>query len=304
MRRPQRDETRETTDRDTRTVRIGDSDGEDDDLAPLVRGGRRTGLRLWWPLLAFLVLIVVGVVVLGRFIVASNQLVPDGAGATATDTVPTGPPIAVTPSLPDLPTPPPRPADAINGWATRISAATEIPVVATEAYGYAQLLLQREKPACHLGWTTLAGIGKIESDHGRAGGAVLGPSGRSTPPINGPALDGKNGRPLVKDTDAGAYDADPTFDHMMGPLHLLPSVWVVYEIDADGDGILDPYDIDDASAALGRYLCSGPENLSTRAGWNAAIDRYRPGDEGGGNRYEASVFAAADSYGQLTRSIG
>jgi membrane-bound lytic murein transglycosylase B len=160
-------------------------------------------------------------------------------------------------------------------------------------------LLQQQTPGCHVGWTTLAAIGEIESDHGRAGGAVLGDNGRSIPPILGPALDGKDGRALVKDTDAGAYDGDSTYDHLMGPLHLLPSVWAAFKTDADNDGILDPYDIDDASAALARLLCSGPEDMNTLAGWKTAIARYHLGDQ-----YETAVFKAADSYGQRSGSVG
>jgi hypothetical protein len=298
MRPADRDDMQSTSDVDRPTVRIGDLYPEEDESSspPRSHHPRR---RLTLPLVIFLVLLAAAAVV-GRFVVPSLGSTPQAATKSATPT-PTGlvPPIAVTPSLPDLPTPPPRPADGLASWAAKIAAVTDIPPIAAEAYGYAQLLLQRLTPNCHLGWTTLAAIGKVESDHGRTGGATLAANGRSTPPIIGPALDGKAGRALVADSDAGAYDADATYDRMMGPMHLLPSVWAVYRIDADGDSILDPYDIDDASAALGRYLCSGTENLETLSGWKTALARYHAGDP-----YERAVFQAADSYGQLTRSIG
>lgn len=315
MSRPDHDDTRQTVDQEAAgdagtgrqaadveavTVRIGGGYTDDDDLAPLVRGRRRSGFALWLPLVIFAALLV-GAGVVAQFVVPRVESGATGTAptrSTAAAIVPVQPPTAVTPSLPDLPTPPPRPADALSGWAGRVASVTDVPLVAAQAYGYAQLLLQREKPGCHLGWTTLAGIGKVESDHGRAG-ALLGANGRSTPPINGPALDGKDGRALVKDTDGGAYDNDPVYDHEMGPMHLLPLVWGVYKIDADGDGILDPYDIDDASATLARYLCSANQDLNTLPGWTAALAQYHPGDT-----YENAVFRAADSYGQLTRSIG
>jgi len=58
-------------------------------------------------------------------------------------------------------------------------------------------------------------------------------------------------------------------------------------------------DLDDASLALARLLCSGTEDLGRKAGWNAAIGRLHPGDA-----YARSVFEAANSYGQRTRDIG
>ncbi len=298
MGRADRDDTRQTTDFDSPTLRIGGAFSEGDDAVPRAPLGRRHGPRLWLPLAIFVMLLAAAAAV-GRFVVPNTAAPQSAPSQVSSARGAGGPTSAATPTLPTLPTPPPRPADALAGWATAINGATDIPVVAAEAYGYAQLLAQQTTPNCHLGWTTLAGIGKIESDHGRAGGAVLGANGRSTPPINGPALDGKDGRALVADTDGGAYDGDASFDRMMGPLHLLPSIWATYRTDADADGVFDPYDIDDASAALARYLCSGTEDLNTLAGWRTAVARYRTGSP-----YERTVFEAADSYGQRTRSIG
>ncbi len=301
MRPADRDDTRETTGFDRPTVRIGDLYREEDDPTPPIRSHRR-GPGLWLPLATFVMLLLAAAIV-GRFVVPGMGGQAQAGPAPSVSSAPTGPPgptAAISPTLPsDLPTPPPRAADALAGWAGKVAAATDIPVVAAEAYGYAQLMLQRTAPACHVGWTTLAGIGKVDSDHGQAGGAVLGANGRSTPPVLGPPLDGKGGRPLVADTDAGGYDTDATYDRAMGPMALLPSVWTLYRIDADGDGILDPYDIDDSSAALARYLCSGNDDLNTLTGWKAALGRYHAGTQ-----YETVVFQAADSYGQRTRSIG
>ena len=173
-----------------------------------------------------------------------------------------------------------------------------IPVPALEAYGYAQVFMNNVDPQCQLNWTTLAGIGQVESSHGQVGGARLLPDGRSDPAIVGPLLDGKGGRPEVKDTDAGAYDGDSRFDRAMGPLRLMPPLWRANAIDANGDGIVDPYNIFDASVALARVLCSGNEDLRVRADWNAAIGRYRAGVS-----YARAVYETANDYGQRTQSI-
>ena len=44
-----------------------------------------------------------------------------------------------------------------------------------------------------LPWQVLAGIAKVESNHGRHGGASVGATGDVTPPIIGIALNGTNG---------------------------------------------------------------------------------------------------------------
>jgi membrane-bound lytic murein transglycosylase B len=248
----------------------------------------------------FVVLLAVGAL-LAQYLLTREPSRP----AAAADAAPSSPapthtvaPVT-TPSLPALPKPPSRPADQLADWAGRVAPVVDIPVVALEAYGYAELLTKRDDPGCHLGWTTLAGVGEVESHHGQLNGAVLLPNGRSRPEILGPPLDGKNGNALVPDTDAGAYDGDPTYDRAMGPMQLLPSVWAIYAADADGDGILDVYDIDDASLALARMLCAGNEDLNQLSGWNAAIGRLHPGET-----YAKAVFTAADHYGQLSKSIG
>lgn len=238
--------------------------------------------------------------------VAGSLIVPGagpnpGAAPPATIAVPSLTlPESAGPTKPEmvLPTAPVRPADQLQPWARRISDVINVPVVAIQAYGYAQLTMDRDDPSCHLGWTTIAAVAEVESAHGQANGAVLQSNGRSAPLIVGPVLDGKNGRLLVNDTDAGAFDADSTFDRAMGPLGLTPTTWRGYGIDADGDGILDPYDIDDASLALARMLCAGDEDLNKQSDWNAAIARHHPG-----STYAKSVFAAADSYGQRTRNM-
>lgn len=260
----------------------------------------RRGPGLWLPLIVFVVLLVAGAVA-GSVIVPGSGPEP-GAAPPASIAVPgLTQPAPVDSDRPDLvlPTAPERPADQLEPWAARIGGAVSVPTVAMAAYGYAQLSMAREDPACHLGWTTLAAVGEVESAHGQTNGAVLQSNGRSAPLIMGPVLDGKSGRALVKDTDAGAFDADTTFDRAMGPLGLTPTTWRAYGIDADGDGILDPYDIDDSSLALGRLLCAGTEDLGKQSDWNAAIARQRAGGD-----YAKSVFTSANSYGQRTKSMG
>jgi membrane-bound lytic murein transglycosylase B len=259
---------------------------------PPGRPGRRTALAA----LVVLVAVLVAGAVIGRLTAPRSSIVavPTSTGPDAiTATVP---PVAPSPS--SAPTVLSRPADALAPWASRVGVVLDVPAVALQAYGYAQLVLQSAAPNCHLGWTTLAGIGEVASHHGQAGGAVLDQGGRSTPPIVGPPLDGRDGRALVADTDAGAFDADPNHDRALGPMLLLPATWRLYASDGDDDQIQDPYDIDDASVAVARSLCSGGEDLQLLSGWTAAVARLQPGSE-----YANAVFQAADSYGQRSRDI-
>jgi hypothetical protein len=264
--------------------------------AEVVTHRRRPGLLL--PVLVMLGLVIAALAI-GAYVVPEKG--PNAGAAPPAGTATSGPTAEESDdtSGPRLPTAPPRPADQLADWAGRVGGAVDVPPVAMQAYAYAQLSLQQMDPGCSLGWTTLAGVAEVESHHGQAGGAVLEKTGRSNPQLLGPALDGGGGRPLVRDSDAGAFDGDPNFDHTMGPMRLLPSQWRSYAIDADGDGINDPYDIDDSALALGRLLCSGTEDLGQLPGWNTAIGRLHTGAA-----YAKSVFTAADSYGQRTRSIG
>lgn len=190
---------------------------------------------------------------------------------------------------------PPRPAD-LAGWAQRLAPQVGIPAVALAAYGNAERVLAGEDPGCHLSWVAVAGIGRIESDHGRFGGAVLRPDGRSDPPVVGIALDG-NGVATIRDSDGGRLDGDPVHDRAVGPMQFIPTTWARYAADADGDGVADPFSLPDAALAAGRYLCrAGGGDLRTPGPWTNAVLAYNASTSylqrvtQAGNGYAAASF--------------
>ncbi|NTW42115.1 MAG: transglycosylase SLT domain-containing protein [Cellulomonadaceae bacterium] len=176
-------------------------------------------------------------------------------------------------------------------WVSATAALTAIPAVAVAAYGNATLALQVEIPACHLGWTTLAAIGAVESGHGTHGDSHLDADGRAVPPIVGPALDGEGFAAIAATPWSTSLTGDPTWDHAVGPMQFLPSTWQRSGADGDGDGVADPQDVDDAALAAARYLCAGDRDLATGVGWHAAVLSYNHSDA-----YVAQVLAIADGY--------
>ena len=142
-----------------------------------------------------------------------------------------------------------------------------------------------------LRWTVLAAIGKLDSDHARMNATVVGPIGRVSPEIIGPALDGSNGTTLVADTDNGALDHDTTYDHTVGPMSLLPSVWRAIGVDANGDGVADPQNVRDAIATTVRQICP-TGNLDD---FRAAIALHDPAEA-----YVAGAVDWAQRYTAIT----
>jgi hypothetical protein len=170
----------------------------------------------------------------------------------------------------DTPTDPTTTAAAadIEAWAGSL-AALGIPERALAAYGRAELVSSVENPGCNLPWTTLAGIGATETNHGTTGGNRLQADGTTLTPIRG-----------------ADYDE-------MGPMQFLPSTWEAWKADGDKDGLFNPDDIDDATAAAANYLCNGGRDLTTPDGWYAAVHSYNPRDD-----YVQKVFDRADDYGR------
>ncbi|MEO6879780.1 MAG: lytic transglycosylase domain-containing protein [Mycobacteriaceae bacterium] len=186
---------------------------------------------------------------------------------------------------------PGRGADQLAGWATTESEPTGIPAQALQAYGWAAAVAARTHPGCGITWTTLAGIGKVESNHGRYAGSHLDAANRAEPPIRGLTLDGGPGLAEIVDTDGGRLDGNRTYDRAVGPMQFIPGTWARWGIDADGDGRTDPDDLDDAALAAADYLCVSGGDLRTGAGWRQAILTY--------NRsavYVADVLAQAAGY--------
>lgn len=148
-----------------------------------------------------------------------------------------------------------------------------IPNAALKAYSRAQQVLAQADPGCHLPWTVVAAIGRVESNHGRFGGNSLNSQGVAVPGVYGPRLDGTN-TARIADTDAGAFDGDGAFDRAVGPMQFIPGTWRSMGVDGDGDGVRNPQDIDDAAMSTAVYLCSGKTDLSKASDLNSAILRY------------------------------
>ena len=176
-------------------------------------------------------------------------------------------------------------------WLATTAAATGIPAPALRAYARAQLA---DAGGCGVGWTTLAGVGWVESYHGTIGGRTLGADGRSSSPIIGPALDGHGDFAAIRSTPASrAWHGDPVWEHAVGPMQFLPGTWTSWATDGDGDGRRDPLDLDDAAATAARYLCAGEHDLSSGSGWADAILSYNRA-----RTYVDDVYAAAVEYAE------
>ncbi|MGH8861669.1 MAG: lytic transglycosylase domain-containing protein, partial [Jatrophihabitantaceae bacterium] len=192
--------------------------------------------------------------------------IPLGPAAPVAARIPAGP--ASIPNVNHRP-----PADNGVAVAALRVAADGIPVTALEAYRKAANTINAVDPNCHLPWALLAGIGRVESDHGRFGGAVLRADGTSSTKIIGIPLNG-NGTETVTDTDHGVLDGDPVNDRAVGPMQFIPSTWAVYATDGNGDGTADPFNIFDATAAAAHYLCVAGGDLSTTRGQTRAVLTY------------------------------
>ncbi|WP_238694402.1 hypothetical protein [Nocardioides daphniae] len=130
--------------------------------------------------------VVAALVGLGATGVLAQEFLADRSASVTGQQVRAGAALPVTPQVS-------RPVAASRGgrgrlpqvdasWAARAAQATGIPVPAVTAYARATLAAPKR---CELGWTTLAGIGWVESQHGTIGGRTLGRDGRSSSPILG-----------------------------------------------------------------------------------------------------------------------
>ena len=174
---------------------------------------------------------------------------------------------------------------SLTAWAATVAGATGIPEPAVVAYGNAELAMRTREPSCQLSWATLAGIGRVESDHGSFGGAHLLPDGTESQPVIGVPLDGTGGVRNIPDTDHGALDGDPVYDHAVGPMQFLPSTWREYTSTGN------PENIDDAAEVAAEYLCVGGRDMGSAAGWWSGILSYNNSVD-----YAQKVFGQADNY--------
>lgn len=148
---------------------------------------------------------------------------------------------------------------------------------------------------CSVPWWALAAVGQVEWHNGV--GRAISATGDVVPPVIGPALDGAGGTEAIRATPSGiALDADPAWDHAVGPLQILPSNWAALGIRALGDGQpADPQNVDDSALTGALLLCraAGGGDLSNLAILAAAAEGYNPG---GGMDYIDAVLAAASKF--------
>jgi hypothetical protein len=112
------------------------------------------------------------------------------------------------------------------------------------------------------GWSYLAAIGKVESDHGRS-------------------------------TAPGVSTGQNAYGCCAGPMQIHngfgsgAGTWGRYKVDGDGDGRLDIYDADDAIATAARYLAAS----GAPADWRRAVYAYNHA-----GWYVDEIFTQAAAY--------
>ncbi|WP_306365562.1 lytic transglycosylase domain-containing protein [Nocardia sp. CC227C] len=190
-----------------------------------------------------------------------------------------------------------RDLDPLREWARARSTKYGIPERALQAYGYATVVMAKAQPDCHLGWTTLAGIARVESNHARHGGATVAADGLVRPPIRGVPLNGTGGNAVILDHDGMRRTGHTVYARAMGPFQFIPDTWKRWGIRASSDYQTlapaleagepvssrqlagSPDNLDDAALAAGRYLCASGGDLATAAGWRKAVFAYNHSDD-------------------------
>jgi hypothetical protein len=173
-----------------------------------------------------------------------------------------------------------KPVQMVLSGAPVISTLGEsgIPDVVLRAYKQAEARLAVSDPGCGVPWTLLAAIGRVESNHGRFGGAELRDDGSATRRIRGIPLDGRPNVALIRDSDGGALDGDTVYDRAVGPMQFIPSTWRAVNADGNGDGFGDPNNMFDAAQGAAEYLCTGTSDLRDPARAAQAVRRYNNAD--------------------------
>lgn len=230
----------------------------------------------------------------GLALAACSSLGPTVIGATPDPPLPDAPdaPPPITMALSDQPITFANQVDEL--WLDDVSAATGIPRRALVAYAGAAVSAAASKPQCGITWATIAAIGAVESRHGTVFGGEIGASGDVTEPIVGPALDGVE-FDAIADSDGGVLDGDTEWDRAVGPMQLIPQSWANWHVDANGDGVENPQNIDDAAVATANYLCRAGHDTTTVDGWRATIRTYN-----GADSYLLLVIGAAQRYAEAT----
>lgn len=134
------------------------------------------------------------------------------------------------------------------------TAAADIPA------GYLALYQQAAAGCPGLAWPVLAGIGKVETDHGRSAS-------------------------LISSAQA------------LGPMQFLAGTWASYGVDADGDGRADPFHPADAVYAAAGYLCAlgaGTDTSDALIAYNCG--NTGPACRAASTGYAATVLAYAARY--------
>jgi hypothetical protein len=81
----------------------------------------------------------------------------------------------------------------------------------------------------------------------------------------------------------------------VGWMQFMPETWSGYGVDANGDGVADPYNPEDAIFAAASYLRAAGAPVD----WYTAVFAYNHADW-----YVAEVLANAQCYGQLSGAVG
>lgn len=123
--------------------------------------------------------------------------------------------------------------------------------------------------SCRVSGELIGAVASAASDHGLLEGFQYNASGTLIPSLYGESGDGSRANlATLIDTDFGAIDDDDVWDRPVGPFQLLPVSWRLYGGDANRDGVEDPQNLWDASAAAAEFLCAmgaGPDGDDVRA---------------------------------------
>lgn len=165
-----------------------------------------------------------------------------------------------------------------SGGADRQTLETlDIPEVIFRSYVSASARTGEVSGGCEVRWTILAGIGKVEANHGRTHGSqtTFSEDGDVRPLIIGQPLDGISGTTAVPDSDQGRWDHDRVWDHAVGPMQFIPSSWQSFGRDGNNDAEQDPHNAFDAALGAVAHLCvSAPGDYQERDALARALYAY------------------------------